>query len=115
MEIDYRSIGAKIQFFRIFKGVTQEALGDAVSSSRRYISDLERGERRISLEKLIAITNALQITSDDILTDNLTEEKPVFFTICADIFTDCSKEETEILLAVLQNTKQILRKYRITE
>ncbi len=115
MAVDYVSIGTKIQFFRILKGVTQEVLGEAVSSSRRYISDLERGERRVSLEKLISIANVLQITADDILADNLTVERPVFYTVCANAFTDCSKEETEILLALLQNAKQILRKYTVSE
>ena len=115
MAVDYRSIGAKIQYFRMLKDVTQEVLGEAVSSSRRYISDLERGERHVSLEKLISIANVLHITADDILADNLTEERPLFFTACADIFVDCSKEETEILLAMLRNTKLILRKYHISE
>lgn len=115
MSVDYKNIGAKIQYYRSLQGVSQESLAEAVAVSRRFISDLELGKNGASLETLISIANALRITVDDILADNLIEERPSVFSAHFDIFGDCTKEETEFLLAMLQGTKQVIRKFHITK
>ena len=115
MVIDFEKIGAKIQFFRIMQGVSQEALSDAASVSRRYITDMERGAKGASLETFIAIVRKLRISADDILADYLTPDRPSFYSISMEVFSDCTKEEADFLIAILRSTKQILRKYKITE
>ncbi len=115
MNIDYKKIGAKIQDYRIEKGISQENLAESAAISRVFLSNLERGERSFSLDTFVAIVNALRLSADDILADNLRAGRPSVYAICLDVFGDCSKEETDILLAVLQNTKQLLRKYHISE
>lgn len=115
MTIDYKKIGAKIQYFRTLQGVSQESLAEAAAISRVSISNLERGETGTTLETLIAIANALRITADDILADNLSEERPSALSTHFDIFGDCTKEETDFLIALLQSTKQVIRKFRITK
>ena len=114
MAIDYRKIGAKIQYFRTLRGASQESLAEAAAVSRVTISNLERGEFGMTLETLIAIANALRITADDILADNLSEERPSALNAHFDIFGDCTKDETDFLIAILQSTKQVIRKFHIS-
>ncbi len=115
MTIDYRNIGAKIQYYRTQKGISQESLAESAAISRVFLSNLERGEKGSSLETFVAIVNALRISADDILADNLRAGRPSVYAICLDVFGDCSKEEADFLQAVLQHTKQLLRKYHISE
>ena len=113
--IDYKKIGAKIQYFRTLQWISQESLAEAAAVSRVSISNLERGETGTTLETLVAIANTLRITSDDILADILIAERPSALSAHFNIFGDCSKDETDFLLALLQSAKQIIRKYRITK
>jgi len=113
--VDHKRIGAKIQYYRTLQGISQESLAEAASVSRRYISDLELGKKGVSVETLISIVNALRITADDILGDLLLEKKQSLLSMHFDLLNDCTKEETEILIALLQSSKQTLKKYRITK
>lgn len=115
MTIDYRIIGSKIQFFRSLQGISQEALAESARVSRRFISDLERGEKGTSLETFVAIVKKLNVSADDILAEHLTSSRPSFFAISLEVFGDCTKEEADFLIAILRNTKLILRNYHISE
>ena len=115
MTVDHKRIGAKIHYYRTQQGITQASLAEAASVSRRFISDLELGNKGVSVGKLLAIVNALRITADDILGEMLVEKKPSLLSMHFDLLNDCTKEETEILIALLQSSKQTLRKYRITK
>lgn len=115
MTIDYKKIGARIQYYRTLQGISQEALAESAAISRVSISNLERGEIGTTLETLVAIANALRITTDDILADILSEGHPSVILEQFGIWGDCSKEETDFLLAMLQSTKQIIRKFSISK
>jgi transcriptional regulator with XRE-family HTH domain len=54
-------IGARIRFIRKTKGYTQEMLAEKTDLQASYISDVERGDRNISLETLERIISALEI------------------------------------------------------
>ncbi len=115
MTIDYKKIGARIQYSRTLLGISQEALAEAATVSRVYISALERGEKGASLETIIDIANSLRITTDDLLADYLSENHPSPLSTHFDLLHDCTMEETDFLLAALQSIKQILRRFRITK
>ena len=59
--------------------------------------------------------NLTKNTADDILGDLLLEKKQSLLSMHFDLLNDCTKEETEILIALLQSSKQTLKKYRITK
>lgn len=60
-------LGSNIKKFREQKSLSQNALGDLVELSREYIADIERGHKRISLKKLFAIADALEIKCSDLV------------------------------------------------
>lgn len=59
-------LGMNIKKYREQKGLSQNALADAVNLSREYIADVECGHKRISLKKLFAIVDVLDIKCSDI-------------------------------------------------
>ena len=61
MKIDYAMIGARIKEARRKRGMTQEALAEALDVSIGYVSQVERGITKISLDLLGAISGILDV------------------------------------------------------
>lgn len=74
-------IGEQIRNIRKDRGMTQEALANECGFQYSYLSDIERGERNISIETLEKIINALDVIPAEIFnfthatTDNEVIEK----------------------------------------
>ena len=65
----YRKIGAKIVYFRMLQGLTQEKLAEKVGISPSYLSKIEHGAypKNLSLTTLLLIAEALEIDVCEIL------------------------------------------------
>ena len=59
MHIDYKLIGERIKKIRKACGLTQEILAEKLNVSIGYISQVERGITKISLDLLAAISSIL--------------------------------------------------------
>ena len=55
MNVDYKIIGSRIKIKRKEKGLTQEKLAELLDVSVGYVSQVERGVTKISLDTLAAI------------------------------------------------------------
>ena len=71
MGLDYRIIGNRIQVRRRMKGVTQEVMAEALDFSVGFISQVERGVTKLSLDSLYAITQYLDCTVADIIDESV--------------------------------------------
>lgn len=60
MQVDYKLIGMRIKEQRKKKAYTQEKLAEALDVSVGYISQVERGITRISLDLLAAVSTVLE-------------------------------------------------------
>ncbi len=54
-------LGKNIAKYRNKKNLSQEKLAELVELSREYITRVERGQKNISLKKLFAIADALEV------------------------------------------------------
>lgn len=52
---------ANVRFYRMKLKLSQEALAEKANLHRTYISDIERGQRNVSLENIYNIAVALEI------------------------------------------------------
>ena len=59
--MDRKALGKRIRTERSKRNLTQEQLAEAVGVSTTYIGFVERGERTVTLEKLIDIANVLHV------------------------------------------------------
>lgn len=59
-------LGQNIAKYRQAKNLSQEKLAEIVDLSREYITRVERGQKNISLKKLFAITDALEVNFCDL-------------------------------------------------
>lgn len=69
--MDRIAFGKRLHENRIKQGLSSRQLAQKVNISQIHINEIERGNKTPSLETFIKICNALKITSDSILIDNL--------------------------------------------
>lgn len=60
MAIDYKVLGKRIKAQRIAKGTTQEHFAEHLDVSVGYISQMERGITKISLDRLASVSDYLE-------------------------------------------------------
>ena len=59
-------LGKNIAKYRKEKYLSQEKLAEMVNLSREYITNVENGQKNISLKKLFAIADALAVGFDQL-------------------------------------------------
>lgn len=110
MELDYKAIGKRIKIARIKANLTQERLSELVEISPTHLSNIETGTTRVSLNAIVSIANALEITSDDLLCDSIIKAKVQFEKDIALLLEDCDEYEIRIVKDMVEATKSTLRK-----
>ena len=65
--MNYAEIGQRIRKFRKLRKLTQEALSEAADLSPSYLSHIENGSKKLSLEALIRIAEAIDVSVDHLL------------------------------------------------
>lgn len=61
-----RKFGLVIKELRLKKGLSQESLANQSDIDRTYISDIEKGERNISLKIIERLSQTLQISLSEL-------------------------------------------------
>ena len=116
MEIDMASLGKRLRNIRMRKGITLGELGDKIGVTHAFLSQIERGERGIRLESLVRISNALEVSIEDLLADSLlvtnAESKPKEEEDLTYLLLDCSDKETKVIIKNAENLKTLLKKYK---
>ena len=69
--MDYAALGRRIRAERTSRKWTQARLADGVNLSVSFLGHIERGTRKASMETVVAIANALQVSLESLLADSL--------------------------------------------
>lgn len=69
--MDCRSFGKKVRSFRKARRLTQEALAEMADISASFLGHIERGTRTASMDTLIALCNALNVSPQILLSADL--------------------------------------------
>lgn len=112
MDVDYKALGKRIKIARIKKGITQESVAEEIDITPSHMSNIETGKTKVSLSVLVNIANALSVTIDELLCDNVLNSKIIFEGEAKEIFNDCDEYEVRILVDVLKYMKEAMRKDR---
>ena len=64
-----RKFGKTVRRHRRSMGISQEVLAELSDLHRTYISDIERGDRNVSLLNIVRLATALQVDPDALLFD----------------------------------------------
>lgn len=109
VDLDNHQIGGRIRTIRLKNGMTQEQLAEAANLSVPYISHIERGFKRPSLETLMRVAGALHVTADCLLSGLQPADRNAFLKDIEELLDDCSLRERRVLLEVASALKRVLR------
>ena len=105
--MDKSALGQKLRQARQKKGYTQQALAKIADIGKVYLGEIERGAKMPSLNIFIKLTEALDISADYILRDELTSGKEYIYDEITQKLKDLTpkqrKTAADILDAYLRN------------
>lgn len=110
MELNYVEIGKRIKIARIRIGISQENLAELVNLSPSHMSNIETGTTKVSLTAIVKIANALSVTVDDLLCDNLIRAKPQFEDDIKLLLDTCDDYEIRIVKDLLTTIIDTLKR-----
>jgi len=64
--------GQRVRDLRQARGMSQEQLAELAGVHRTYMSSLERGQRNVGLDNILAIAAALGVPTSDLFTEEMT-------------------------------------------
>lgn len=64
-----KTLGKRLREYRKKAGLTQEELGELSDLNPKYIGEVERAEKTISVDKLVCLATALKIQVRDLVRD----------------------------------------------
>lgn len=108
--MDYYKIGQRIRKYRKAHGLSQEQLAEKIGISVTHMSHIETGNTKLSLQVLVDITKALDVRSDDLLTDG-TSNREASFDELNKTLESCSSAQLKIIEDVVKAIKISLEKY----
>lgn len=114
-DLNYKLIGKRLRAMRKKCGYTQERLAELSGISPQHCSGIETGGAKVSLPTLVHLCNALGATPDEILMDSVSHAAPMFSKNVAEVFSDCSPDETFLMLSQADNLKKSLRLKNFTD
>jgi transcriptional regulator with XRE-family HTH domain len=100
--MDYSLLGKRIREERLRLNLTQEKLAEDVNISTAYLGQIERGERSITLDKLIPLVNRLGVTVDFLLSDYVSPSSDVSINRLAQLLQDRTDTEKEMAVNMIK-------------
>ncbi len=109
-ELEYQSIGIRIRREREKWGISREKFAEMVNLSAVYIGQIERGERKMSMDTLVAISDCLKVSIDYLIYgDDNEKELNVAKEEVYSLLSGCSEKEltitSDIIKAILPHIK----------
>lgn len=111
-DVNYTQLGQRIKKYRIKTHLTQEQLSDKIDVATSTIAHAESGTSKPSLPLLIKLANALNVSLDQLICDSLPVAETYIEKDIADLLSDCSLSEKQIIKDIITVTKETLRKHK---
>ena len=104
--LDYVAIGKNIRTVRKARNLSQEQLAEKIWISTTHMSHIETGNTKLSLAVLVDIADALQVSTDELLTtapylDKLHTEDEI-----RSVIQSCTVPQAQVLLDIIKAAKQ---------
>lgn len=114
MEIDYVALGKRIKHIRKKRKISQEQLAEWVNVSVPHMSNIENGKTKFSLQVLIDLADALQVTPDALLFEQVEAKSKVRGVVLGEIdrlLLDCTEAQMFVMEEMVRSTKKLLKQY----
>lgn len=109
MSVNFVVIGKRVKEVRKQHHLSQAQLAELADLSPQYLSQIETAKKQASLQSLINISKALNVSLDDLLIGNQIEKKSEYYNEIIDLMEDCSRFEKRVIFELICALKNILR------
>jgi transcriptional regulator with XRE-family HTH domain len=99
--------GAKVLFLRRQRGIRQVALSQQLAASSSHISNLEAGRKAPSLDTVIRLADALHVTTDYLIRDDIAMDEPSLYETQLDPARDEALQTFTEKLRYLRTRQQL--------
>lgn len=107
MNIDYKLIGERIKRRRKSRGMTQELLAERLNVSIGYVSQVERGITKISLELLGAISSILECDIAELISESVPSQNKYMDTEFTAAFNRLDDRRRRYILTIMELTEKL--------
>ena len=104
MEEILGQIGKRLYKRRKERGLTQEAMAERLGMSLTFYGGIERGRKRLSIEKILLVYEQTGMDPDYLLTGKGPLDQAVM-----EIFKSCPEEKRPVLEQILSNLTELCR------
>ena len=108
--MEKKTIGQFIAALRKASGMTQKELAEKLNTSQNYLSDVETGKKRPSLDYYMSIANFFKVSLDHIFVDSINMKKNVIIDSIVLKISYMSKEEQKLILNMVETIEKYLEK-----
>ena len=108
MNIDYKLIGERIKKERKSKGMTQDVLSERLGVSIGYVSQVERGITKISLDLLGAISTILDCDIAKLITESATNSGEYMETELLNEIRKLNGKKKKYILEIIKLTNETI-------
>lgn len=113
-----KRIGGRIREIRQQRGMNQQELSALIGVALSTVSEIERGNKGMRLMTFIKIAEALQVSADVLLRMDVPpvpSVNEIYREEFADLFQDCSSEETDSIIRIVKEIKTTMHRQKNTE
>ena len=108
--MDIIRFGKRLQYYRALHGFTNEQLAVATNISKPHIEQINRGDKVLSVSKLMRISEILGVTYDELLCDSVYADDDMLRDECNELIESLKREYgSETLLSIIKKLKQQMR------
>ncbi len=101
--MDNKQLGVRIAQLRNIKGISQEELSKSIGISRPSLAQIEQGNRGIKVEELKRLSENLNFSMDEIMSDSFTIDTYIKTSIQVEEKTDIRISVPEINMSKFKN------------
>lgn len=102
----YKLAGRQIRLLRNQHDITQKDFAEKINSSQNYLSDVETGKKRPSLDYYITIANFFKVSLDYIFQDSLDMKKNVIIDNVILKMSYMNDEDQKFVLRLIESLEE---------
>ena len=110
MKVDYVLLGTRIKEQRQRRMLTQQQLAEKVSLTPGFISRIETGKKKPSLEVLLSICEALNITLNDLLVGNQIPQESDYNVEFTELLSPYNESERRLIFEITKAVCKAIKK-----
>ena len=108
MNIDYKLIGERIKHARKIKEITQENMAEKLGVSIGYVSQVERGVTKISLDLLGAISSILECNVSSLISASAVNSTEYLESEIVSELRKLDQRKKKFILTIIKHANELL-------